>query len=472
MPRSSRKTRSRRSAFTVVELLAVVAVVVLLIGLLMPALAGVRNSSRATASLTRMRQVAMFTMRYAQNNDDRLPRSQHSAGAHGVLPWTYQYYRLLEDDEGYTDAERYRTFVNTHLRCPFDRRESRFPSFGLNVYYELSTAETGGRVWHRLGAPPTPSATVLYGPLRDDAITDHVMAHYWSFIADEDVEIAKDRSPTVTWRNCPSNEPGAATMRSTTGTPRPRARRGALIEREHDIMIRKTTFIAGAIALTVTVTAMAMMPPLGGPMNHIAINIDTGTVEFTVQDPAPMRLENYLESYQGNFAALDGTYFNGQFGWVRDGFWSLDAGEQVWIEVIDQTPGLSTFLGGPMFDMPNWSLDPIFGTDGSGMRIPWDQLMLHNWYAANDPGSYEATYRVYVGDDAGVPVDGYTPGEITLRWALYLREDIDENFRVDVDDVLAIVNRWGDTCSCREDVDGTGVVDVEDLLRGINAWTF
>lgn len=235
-------------------------------------------------------------------------------------------------------------------------------------------------------------------------------------------------------------------------------------------MFRKTT-IAGAIALAVTLTAAAMMPPLGGPMNHIAINIDTGTVEFTVQNPSAMRLENYLETYNGNFATLDGTYFNGQFGWVRDGFWSLDAGEQVWIEVLDQTPGLSTYLGGPMFDMPNWSLDPIFGTDGSGPRIAWDQLMLHNWYAADEPGTYEATYRVYVGDAAGEPVAGYTPGDVTLRWDLYLREDIDENFRVDVDDILAIVNRWGDTCTCREDVDGSGFVDVDDLLRGINAWT-
>jgi prepilin-type N-terminal cleavage/methylation domain-containing protein len=59
--------------FTIVEILVVVAIISLLIGLLLPALAGVRASSRATASMSNLRQWGVGTMMFCNLNKDTLP---------------------------------------------------------------------------------------------------------------------------------------------------------------------------------------------------------------------------------------------------------------------------------------------------------------------------------------------------------------------------------------------------------------
>ena len=47
------------------------------------------------------------------------------------------------------------------------------------------------------------------------------------------------------------------------------------------------------------------------------------------------------------------------------------------------------------------------------------------------------------------------------------------NGLVDVDDLLAVINSWGDCDECKActaDVDGNCVVEVADLLSVINGW--
>jgi hypothetical protein len=62
-------TRTTR-AFTLVELLVVVGVIALLIGVLVPALAGARNAGRATVSLSQMRQLATGWAVYCMDEDE------------------------------------------------------------------------------------------------------------------------------------------------------------------------------------------------------------------------------------------------------------------------------------------------------------------------------------------------------------------------------------------------------------------
>ena len=67
-------TRARPSvAFTLVEILVIIAVIGLLAALLLPALGRAKESARATACLSNLRQVGTALQLYVQDHDNRLP---------------------------------------------------------------------------------------------------------------------------------------------------------------------------------------------------------------------------------------------------------------------------------------------------------------------------------------------------------------------------------------------------------------
>lgn len=166
------------SAFTLIELLVVVAIVALLVSLLLPALGTARKSAQAVACLSNMRQLAMFSAAYADDHDDLLPRSSHSAFAERARPWAYAFVpyatgRVYEGPDGAWQSLREGLY-----RCGLDRREEGW-SYGVNVYYELTREETGGATWRRLSGIPRPTATVAFGEMARGSTADHAMAHYW-----------------------------------------------------------------------------------------------------------------------------------------------------------------------------------------------------------------------------------------------------------------------------------------------------
>ena len=74
----------RRRAFSLLELLVTVAVIALLIGLLVPALAQARDLARATAGASNLRQLAMALEVYRIDFPDQLPQARWD-GAAGSL---------------------------------------------------------------------------------------------------------------------------------------------------------------------------------------------------------------------------------------------------------------------------------------------------------------------------------------------------------------------------------------------------
>lgn len=62
--------RHRRRGFTLIELLVVIAIVAALLGILLPALGGVRKTAQAVKCSSNMRQVALGWATYANDNDD------------------------------------------------------------------------------------------------------------------------------------------------------------------------------------------------------------------------------------------------------------------------------------------------------------------------------------------------------------------------------------------------------------------
>lgn len=63
----------RRVAFTLIEMLVVIAIIALLAGLLFPVFSRARAKGRETACLSNIRQIGMAIMMYAEDYDERYP---------------------------------------------------------------------------------------------------------------------------------------------------------------------------------------------------------------------------------------------------------------------------------------------------------------------------------------------------------------------------------------------------------------
>ncbi|UCG60232.1 MAG: type II secretion system protein, partial [Phycisphaerales bacterium] len=78
----------RRPAFTLVELLVVIAVIALLMGILTPILSKIRRGAKATVCRANVRQWGLVFKLYGEDNEAKFPQS--SAG--GNLTWRQAYW--------------------------------------------------------------------------------------------------------------------------------------------------------------------------------------------------------------------------------------------------------------------------------------------------------------------------------------------------------------------------------------------
>ncbi|HLO41227.1 MAG TPA: GC-type dockerin domain-anchored protein [Phycisphaerales bacterium] len=232
----------------------------------------------------------------------------------------------------------------------------------------------------------------------------------------------------------------------------------------------KTILLMSLCTITLCAShAHATDPSLGGPMKHVMVRRLGTALSVTIDDSVPTPvLRDDGEEYEGPAAVLNGRMHNAQYGWMVSGFWTLPPGSQLWIEQVSTFGDMWSYSGGAETGIGSFA--PIFGTEGTSPRIAWNGVMLHNWYAAETVGAYEATYRVYFGDSAGVPTPGFTAAEVTLTWVTQgCGADFDASGFIDTDDFDAFVVMFmaGDELA---DFDGSGFVDTDDFDAFVRAF--
>ena len=76
-----------RNAFTLIELLVVIAIIAILAAILFPVFAQARAAARQASCLSNVKQVALASMMYAQDYDERLPRMDNNGSCgYGQTP--------------------------------------------------------------------------------------------------------------------------------------------------------------------------------------------------------------------------------------------------------------------------------------------------------------------------------------------------------------------------------------------------
>lgn len=114
-----------RSAFTLIELLATLAIVTLLVALLFPLAGKMRAKAAEAACLSNLRQVASGLLLYAADHDNRFPPYYSDANDPAHTHWQYvvgtQYLGEPDLDSGYNDE---RTIRRSPMHCPADTTKS------------------------------------------------------------------------------------------------------------------------------------------------------------------------------------------------------------------------------------------------------------------------------------------------------------------------------------------------------------
>ncbi|HMP97734.1 MAG TPA: hypothetical protein PKA51_12495 [Kiritimatiellia bacterium] len=169
-------------------------------------------------------------------------------------------------------------------------------------------------------------------------------------------------------------------------------------------------FLVGAGWFSARAATLTTVPMQGGMvMPMIAYHADPGHLHVMMPTNVP-QLTPLLVSHPADqfdpahpwFTDLDpsakGLSFSRRYGWVMDGDSDpLPPNTQIWLRKISGDPGLNVFRYSATPAPGVW--EPILGTAGSALEMPWNMMMFHPAFTAL-PGThtFTATFEAYLVD--------------------------------------------------------------------------
>ncbi len=160
----------RRHAFTIIELLVVVAIIALLAGLILPVMSGARAAARATQCKSNLHSISMALRIYLNQNRDYMP------------------YAAQMPSENLNDLPRIADVLGRHLdddavfRCPSDTERKYYETEGSSYEYRRMLA--GRRVsetfltrrWGEAKTPVMHDYEPFHGPPGEAGSSNYLFA--------------------------------------------------------------------------------------------------------------------------------------------------------------------------------------------------------------------------------------------------------------------------------------------------------
>lgn len=141
-------------AFSLVELLVVIAVISILAALLLPALAQAKEKGRQTYCINSVHQQTYAIIMYADEHDGLLPPTAFNDAQGNEIDWP-------------SVLDPYLNYVKKIHLCPTDSK-SQVNSYGLNEIAFVDLTDPNPPPESRLAAIHTPSATIMQGDIGTD----------------------------------------------------------------------------------------------------------------------------------------------------------------------------------------------------------------------------------------------------------------------------------------------------------------
>lgn len=178
-----RHSRRRRRAFTLVEVLVVIGIIVLLVGALLPALARARRSAQSAQCLSNMRQMQAAQLAYALDNKGWLIQAGFAHGsASGNEPVAW--FNTLQSYYQNKLVARCPSDESVHFDEPVPGASSairRRTSYGINNFLDKDLCPWGGP-YLRLQQVRSPASTVQFVEMARSgsfAAADHPHVENW-----------------------------------------------------------------------------------------------------------------------------------------------------------------------------------------------------------------------------------------------------------------------------------------------------